>query len=115
MQYMLLIYHNEANRMGATEDAAMLQEYMVFTQDIVKNGKFKAGDRLEPTANATTVRIRNGKTLTTDGPFAETKEQLGGYYIVEAKDLDEALAIAARIPGAKHGSIEVRPVMQMNR
>src|SRR5229473_8316089 len=113
MQYMLLIYHNEANRMPPKEESAMLQEYMTFTQDIVKNGKFKAGDRLEPTANATTVRVKNGKTVTTDGPFAETKEQLGGYYIVDAKDLDEAVAIAARIPGARTGSIEVRPVMKI--
>src|SRR5258708_7666998 len=115
MQYMLLIYHNEANRMPPKEESAMMQEYMTFTQDIVKNGKFKAGDRLEPTANATTVRVRNGKTATVDGPFAETKEQLRGYYLVEAKDLDEAIAIAAKIPRAKHGSIEVRPVFQMNR
>ncbi|HLW69121.1 MAG TPA: YciI family protein [Candidatus Binataceae bacterium] len=115
MQYMLLIYHNEKNRMSPPDESKLLNEYMVFTQDIVKNGKFKAGDRLEPTSNATTVQVRNGKTVTTDGPFAETKEQLGGYYLVEAKDLDEALAIAARIPGAKHGSIEVRPIMQMNR
>ena len=71
MQYMLLIYHNEANRMPPKEESAMLQDYMTFTQDIVKNGKFKAGDRLEPTANATTVRVRNGKTATVDGPFAE--------------------------------------------
>ncbi len=115
MQYMLLIYHNEKNRMSPSEESAMLQDYMSFTQDIVKAGKFKAGDRLEPTANATTVQVRNGKTITTDGPFAETKEQLGGYYLVEAKDLDEALSIAAKIPGARHGSIEVRPVWQMNR
>jgi hypothetical protein len=117
MQYMLLIYTNEANQsqMSAADGAAMFQEYMTFTQGIVKTGNFKAGDRLEPTTNATTVRVRDGKTLTTDGPFAETKEQLGGYYMVEAKDLDEALAIAARIPGAKHGSIEVRPIAQMNR
>src|SRR6266852_2851589 len=114
MQYMLLIYHDEKNRMKPDEESAMLREYMTFTQDIVKNGKFKAGDRLEPTANATTVRVKNGKTTTVDGPFAETKEQLGGYYLVEAKDLDEAISIAAKIPGAKHGSIEVRPVFQMN-
>ena len=114
MQYMLLIYHDEANPLAPAEQSAMYQEYMAFTQDIVKTGKFKAGDPLQPTASATTVRVRNGKTLTTDGPFAETKEQLGGYYMVEAKDLDEALAIAAKIPGAKHGSIEVRPIMQMN-
>ena len=74
-------------------------------------GHFKAGDGLQPTSTATTVRVREGKTLTTDGPFAETREQLGGYYLVEAKDLDAALGIAARIPGAKSGSIEVRPVM----
>ena len=115
MQYMLLIYHSEANRMSPPEETAMFQEYMTFTQDIVKNGKFKAGDRLEPTANATTVRVRNGKTVTVDGPFAETKEQLGGYYLVEAKDLDDAIAIAAKIPGARHGSIEVRPIATMNR
>jgi hypothetical protein len=115
MQYMLLIYHNEKNPLSQSEQTTMYQEYMAFTQDIVKNGKFKAGDPLQPTSTATTVQVRNGKTITTDGPFAETKEQLGGYYLVDAKDLDEALAIAARIPGAKHGSIEVRPVMQMNR
>jgi len=113
MQYMLLIYHNEKERRSPQDEAKMLQEYMVFTQDIVKTGKFKAGDRLQPSASATTVQVRNGKTVTTDGPFAETKEQLGGYYLVEAKDLDEALAIAARIPGARDGSIEVRPIFQM--
>jgi hypothetical protein len=115
MQYMLLIYHNEKNPLSPSEQSTMFQEYMAFTQDIVKNGKFKAGDPLQATSTATTVQVRNGKTITTDGPFAETKEQLGGYYMVDAKDLDEALAIAARIPGAKHGSIEVRPVMQMDR
>jgi hypothetical protein len=111
VQYMLLIYHNEKAPLGPTEESKMHQEYMVFTQDIVKTGIFKPGDRLEATGSATTLQVRNGKTLTTDGPFAETKEQLGGYYIVEAKDLDEALAIAARIPGARHGSIEVRPII----
>jgi hypothetical protein len=87
MQYMLLIYHNEANRMSAKEESQMMGEYMTFTQDIVKAGKFKAGDRLESIANARTVRVRNGKTTTVDGPFAETKEQLGGYYLVDVKDL----------------------------
>ncbi|HEY2107648.1 MAG TPA: YciI family protein [Candidatus Binataceae bacterium] len=114
MQYMLLIYMNEANRPNGPELAQVMQEYMAFTQDIVKAGKFKAGDRLEPTSTATTVRVRDGKTLTTDGPFAETREQLGGYYLVEAKDLDEAIALAARIPGARLGSIEVRPVGMVN-
>jgi hypothetical protein len=114
MQYMLLIYMNEAMRPSGAELAKWVQEYGAFTQDLVKAGKFKAGDRLEPTTTATTVRVREGKTLTTDGPFAETKEQLGGYYLVEAKDLDEAIAIAARIPGARFGSIEVRPVGTVN-
>src|ERR1017187_3407896 len=115
MQYLLMIYQNEAEY--AKIDPATLQkvfeEYGAFTQGIVKSGNFKAGDRLQPTTTATTVRIRDGKTLTTDGPFAETREQLGGYYLVEAKDLDEASKIAARIPGARVGSIEVRPVMAM--
>jgi hypothetical protein len=113
MQYMLLIYASEARKLGPEEQGKLYQEYMGFTQDIVKSGKFKAGDPLEPTSTATTVRVRDGKTLTTDGPFAETKEQLGGYYIIEAKDLDEAIAIAARIPDARNGSIEVRPIMKM--
>lgn len=113
MQYILLIYTNEAHNFSPEERQQIFGEYMAFTQDIVKAGKFKAGDPLQPTSTATTVRLREGKTLTTDGPFAETKEQLGGYYIVEAKDLDEAVAIAARIPGARHGSIEVRPIMAM--
>ncbi|MDB5503924.1 MAG: hypothetical protein JWR89_3826, partial [Tardiphaga sp.] len=80
-----------------------------------ETGNFKAGDRLQPVSTATTVRIRDGKTLTTDGPFAETHEQLGGYYLIDAKDLDTALAIAARMPGARHGSIEVRPIWNYNK
>jgi hypothetical protein len=112
MQYMLLIHH-EGHNLTAAETAQIMPEYMTFTQDLVKSGKFKAGDRLESSAGARTVRVRNGKTVTTDGPFAETKEQLGGYYIVDAKDLDEATAIAARIPGARTGSIEVRAVASM--
>ena len=89
----------------------MMKEYGDFTQSIVKSGNMRAGDALQPTSTATTVRVRDGKTLSTDGPFAETKEQLGGYYLIEAKDLDEATKIAARIPGARTGSIEVRPVI----
>lgn len=113
MQYMLLIYQDESRQPGAEEMQKVLGEYMSFTQEIVKAGKFKAGDRLQPAATATTVRVRDGKTLTIDGPYAETKEQLGGYYLVEAANLDEAVAIAARIPGARFGSIEVRPVWTM--
>ena len=88
--------------------------YRAFTQDIIANGKFKAADRLQPTTAATTVRVQGGKTLVTDGPFAETREQLGGYYIVEAVDLDDAIAIAARIPTAGRGCVEVRPIFVMS-
>src|SRR3979490_1094692 len=113
MQYLLLIYRNEAAAVaeGEAGKAAMLKEYRTFTQAIIQGGQFKAGDALQPTSTRTTVTVRGGKTLTTDGPFAETREQLGGYYLIEAKDLDEAIAIAARVPTAKSGSIEVRPVM----
>ncbi len=112
MQYLLLIYRNDAEyvKMDPAERKQMSAEYGAFTQSIIQSGHFKAGDGLQPTSTATTVRVRDGKTLTTDGPFAETREQLGGYYLVEAKDLDAAIAIAARIPGAKFGSIEVRPI-----
>ena len=115
MQYMLLIYGNEAAMKSATpaEFDAMVKAYAEYTQSIIKSGNMKAGDALQPTATATTVRVREGKTLTTDGPFAETREQLGGFYLVEAKDLDEATKLAARIPGALAGSIEVRPIMQL--
>jgi hypothetical protein len=113
MQYLLMIYRNEAElgKLGAAERKQMMADYGAFTQSIVQSGHFKSGDGLQPTTTATTVRVRDGKTMTTDGPFAETREQLGGYYLIDAKDLDTALAIAARIPGAKTGSIEVRPVM----
>ncbi len=113
MQYLLLIYEREAdwNAMNEKEKGTIFQEYMAFTQGIRQSGHHRAGDALQPVSTATTVRVRNGKTVTTDGPFAETREQLGGYYLVEAKDLDEAISIAARIPSARYGSIEVRPIM----
>ena len=116
MEYILLIYVSEAesSRRSDAEQGQMHREYMAFTQDLSSVGKNKGGNALQQSAAANTVRVRNGKTAVTDGPFAETKEQLGGYYLVEAKDLDEAIAIAARIPGAKFGSIEVRPVMKIN-
>ncbi|MGH7985455.1 MAG: YciI family protein [Candidatus Binataceae bacterium] len=113
MQYMLLINVPQDYRPSAEEERKMMDEYMTFTQDIVQSGKFKAGNRLEPASTATIVKVRNGKTLTTDGPYAETKEQLGGYYLIEAANLDEAVAIAGRIPGARHGTVEVRPAAQM--
>ncbi len=116
MQYLLMIYQSEAeyDQRSADAVARMTAEYEVFTQSIVQSGHFKGADRLRPTTTATTVRVRDGKTLVTDGPFAETREQLGGYYLIEAKDLDEALAIAERIPSARVGSIEVRPIWVYN-
>jgi hypothetical protein len=113
MQYMLLIYDNEKlwADMNEADRGKMFAEYGEFTESIKKSGNFVAGDALQAVNTATTVRVRGGKTLTTDGPFAETKEQLGGYYLVNAKSLDEATAIAARIPSSRVGSIEVRPVM----
>jgi hypothetical protein len=115
MQYILLIYTNEAETSArpAEENKRIMGEYFGFTKSIKESGHLRGGDALESVKTATTVRVRNGKTVSTDGPFAETREQLGGYYLVEAKDLDEAVGIAARIPGAKHGSIEVRPVVVM--
>ncbi len=115
MRYMLLIYGREAdwNALSEKDRGGMFHEYMGFTDSIKKSGHYVSGDPLEPSTTATTVRIRDGKSVSTDGPFAETREQLGGFYIVKAKDLDEASAIAARVPGAKVGSIEVRPILEM--
>ena len=115
MKYALLIYASEQEWASQTEEEgqAQFQEYMAFTKDIVDRGLYQGGEALHPTASATTVRVRDGETLTTDGPFAETKDQLGGFYLVEAKDLDEAIEIAARIPDVRRGSIEIRPVMDM--
>jgi len=117
MRYMLLIYDREADWDGMTEPerGQIFKEYMEFTEGIRKSGHYRAGDPLQPTSTATTVRVKGGKPLTTDGPFAETREQLGGYYIIEAKNLDEATGIAARIPSARLGSIEVRPIMEMTQ
>ncbi len=116
MQYMLLIYGNEKGFASLSKDqlGKVMQAYGEFTQGIVKSGHFRAGSQLQPTSSATTVREKNGKAVTVDGPFAETKEQLGGYYLVECKDLDEALAIAKRIPSVHSGSVEVRPLQPMS-
>lgn len=115
MRYMLLIYTNEAEEPAenSAEHGQIMAAYAAFTQDIASRGMMAGGERLKPSAIATTVRVRGGKTLTTDGPFAETREQLGGYYLVDCKDIDEALEVAARIPGACLGSIEVRPIWEM--
>jgi hypothetical protein len=115
MQYLLLIYQNDKawDALTEAERGGAFAEYMQFTNDIKASGHFRAGDALQPISTATSVRVRNGKTQTTDGPFAETREQLGGYYLIEAEDLDEATKIAARIPDARIGDgvIEIRPVM----
>lgn len=108
MQYLLLIYENE-KRYASGYSQNDMQEYGAFSKEF--GPAIKGGNALQPTSAATTVRLRDGKRLTTDGPFAETKEQLGGYYLVEAADLDQAITIAAKIPGARSGSVEVRPIM----
>ena len=117
MKYLCLIYADESQWVKLSKDEAdrMSAEYSAFTEGIRRSGHYLGGDPLEPTHAATTVRVRNGKPSTTDGPFAETKEQLGGYYLIEARDLNDAIQVAARIPGARAGSIEVRPIMEMAR
>jgi hypothetical protein len=114
MRYALLICTDgrEAN-MGPEEGAAMLARYSGWMDEMNDRGLLQAGERLRPTTDATTVRVRNGETLTSDGPFAETKEQMGGFFLVDCKDLDEAIEVAAKIPGAELGSIEVRPIWEM--
>jgi hypothetical protein len=116
MKYLCLIYDEEKKlaALSRTEGEALMNEYFAFTKEIRASGHYLGGNDLQPVKNATTVRLRNGQLATTDGPFAETKEQLGGYYLVEAKDLNEAIQIAARIPSAKLGSIEVRPIEEHN-
>jgi hypothetical protein len=113
MKYLCLIYEDESKwgTMSKDQIDAMFREYGAFTEDIKKSGQYIGGNALQPTQTATTVRVRQGKISTTDGPFAETKEQLGGYYLIEAKDLNEAIQVASRIPSGRVGSIEVRPIM----
>ena len=113
MQFLLLIYGSEGEweKVTPTQEAAIHEEYRQLIQELSGKGKFLGGSQLKRTTMATTVRVRDGKRVVTDGPFAETKEQLGGYFLVDANDLDEALAIAARIPSARTGMIEVRPLV----
>jgi hypothetical protein len=113
MKYLCLIYENEKiwETMSEEQSGKIFADYGKFTSDIQGSGHLLGGEALQPTATATTVRVRNGKMSTTDGPFAETKEQLGGYYLIEARDLNDAIQVAARIPGAATGSIEIRPIM----
>jgi hypothetical protein len=115
MRYLLLIYTQEPTE-AVPEDvmADELDGYNAFTKEVAGRGLMEAGEALHPTSAATTVRVRDGQTVATDGPFAETKEALGGFYLIQAKDLDEAIEVAAKIPGAKHGSIEVRPIFELS-
>ena len=112
MQYMLLVYLEE-QALDQTEREQCYEESVQLTHDLHARGQYLAAAPLHPTSTATSVRVRDGRRLVTDGPFAETREQLGGYFLVDAKDLDEALGIAARIPGARRGTIEIRPVVEL--
>jgi len=114
MKYMLLIYHGEQSWDAITENERqeVYLEYRKLREDLVSRGQFVTGSQLQPISTATTVRVRDGKELVTDGPFAETHEQLGGYFLIEAANLDEATAIAARIPSARTGTVEVRPLVE---
>ena len=115
MKYLCLVYYRESdvNAMSQNDWDALNGECMAFGESIVESGHRLGGEALEPTSTATTVRVRGGKVAVTDGPFAETKEQLAGFYAIEAKDLNEAIQVASRIPPAQFGSIEVRPVRQL--
>lgn len=115
MKYMLLIHDDEKAwaRIGEAERQRIMGEYRQFTEQVKTSGHYVGGSQLQATSAATSVRVRDGKRLVTDGPFAETSEQLGGYYLVEARDLDEAIALAARIPSARTGTIEVRPLVEV--
>ena len=112
MKYALLIYGDESGQADATpeQQQQVMSEYMAFTASINESGHNLGGEALDATTTATTVRVRDGETMVTDGPFAETREALGGFYLIEAADLDEATEIAARLPGSWYGSVEVRPV-----
>ena len=112
MKYICLLYQEEAQfpKMSREEQQKATREFQSFAEDIKKSGNYETSAGLAPTSAATTVRVRNGKMSTTDGPFAETKEQLGGFFLINAKDLNEAIQIAAKIPGARWGAVEVRPL-----
>ena len=114
MRYMMLLAGDESLVNPANEgDEGMSPEYAEFVKGAAERGVLQGGERLRPTADATTVRVREGEVLSTDGPFAESKEQLAGYFLMDCKDLDEAIEVAALIPGAKSGSVEVRPIWEM--
>ncbi|MCL4265989.1 MAG: YciI family protein [Anaerolineae bacterium] len=116
MQYLMLIYNNEAEMMSANPEElqAISNEYWAFTREIQEKGLDLGNNGLQPTSTATTVRVREGKIMTTDGPFAETKEQLAGYYLLNCENLDQAIKYAAKIPSARSGSVEIRPIWEYN-
>jgi hypothetical protein len=113
MKYLCLLYDDESmwGKMSKDETGKMMADYGAFTNSIKTSGHYLGGNALQPTSTATTVRVRNGKVSSTDGPYAETKEQLGGFYLIEAKDLNDAMQVASRIPASRTGAIEVRPIM----
>ena len=115
MKYLLLIYDEERTwgTLSPADQQAMMAEYRKFTEEVKASGQYVGGSQLHPVSAASSVRVRDGKRLVTDGPFAETREQLGGYFLIEASDLDEAIGIASRIPGAQTGVVEIRPVMEI--
>jgi hypothetical protein len=117
MRYLCLIYDDEQKiaGMSKSESDAFMGEYFEFTESIRKSGHYLGGEALQPVQTATTVRVRNGKASTTDGPFAETKEQLGGYYLINARDLNDAIQVGSRIPSARLGSVEIRPIMEFDQ
>lgn len=115
MRYALLICDEDKRQAEMSDDevGAQMAGYVAFGEEMTTRGVLQGGERLRPAASATTVRVRDGEVLTSDGPFAETKEQMAGFYLVDCKDLDEAIEVASKIPGAKYGSIEVRPIWEM--
>lgn len=117
MRYLCLIYEDEGWWEKATEADMQkgMAEYNAFNESIKKTGNYIGGEALQPTKTATSIRVRNGKLSTTDGPYVETKEQLGGYYLINAKDLNDAVQVASRIPGARNGTVEVRPIMEFDQ
>jgi hypothetical protein len=117
MKYLCLIYDDEKkmSTMSKSEGDALMGEYFAFTDGIKKAGQYVSGEALQPVQTATSVRVRNGKVSTTDGPFAETKEQLGGFYLINAADLNEAIQVASKIPSARAGTVEVRPVVNFDQ
>jgi hypothetical protein len=116
MKYMLLIYDEEQawGKMSEAERGRMIGEFRQLSADLKASGQYVSGSQLQPISSATSVRVRGGKRVVTDGPFAETREQLGGYYLIDASDLDEAIGIAARIPAARRGTVEIRPVLEID-